>query len=180
MLRLLSRFIFWITGWKTSGEIPPLKKFVAILAPHTSGWDLMFGLCAKYIYGIDVNLFAKKELFIFPIGPLFRALGGIPVDRSSHHNLVDIAVDTFNKRENFILALAPEGTRAYAPEWKTGFWHIAVKANVPIVLTYLDFPSKTVGIGPTFYPTGDIEKDIESIKAFYRTKIGKHAEKGVR
>ena len=179
-MKLLSRFIFWIFGWKTAGEVPPLKKFVAILAPHTSGWDLIFGLCARYIFGIDISLMAKKEIFVFPVGPVLRALGGIPVDRSSSHNMVDQAVEMFNERENFILAIAPEGTREYAPKWKTGFYYIALKANVPIVLGYIDFSTKTVGLGPTFYPTGNVDKDIETIKDFYRPIKAKHPEKGVR
>ncbi|MFI5205747.1 MAG: lysophospholipid acyltransferase family protein [Candidatus Paceibacterales bacterium] len=180
MLKLISKFIFWISGWKTAGEIPAIKKYVAIYAPHTSGWDLIFGLCGKYIFGIQLNLLAKKEIFVFPIGPILRALGGVPVDRSASHNLVEQAVEMFNQRENFVLALAPEGTRAYAPKWKTGFYNIAWQAKVPILLGYIDYEKKIVGLGPLFYTTGDMEKDIEKIKDFYRPIKGKHPEKGVR
>ena len=179
-MKTLSKFIFWISGWKTAGEVPQLKKYVAILAPHTSGWDLILGLCARYIFNLQISLMAKAEIFRFPFGPILRAMGGIPVDRSSSHNMVDQAVEIFKQRENFILAIAPEGTRAYAPKWKTGFYYIALKAQVPILLTYLDFANKVVGIGPTFYPTGNVEKDIEAIMDFYRPIKGKHPENGVR
>ena len=179
-MKAIAKFIFWLFGWRIAGKPPTLKKYVAILAPHTSGWDLIFGLCARYIFGLDIKLMAKEEIFRFPMGPLLRAMGGIPVDRSSKHNMVDQAVALFNTRENFILAIAPEGTRKYVAKWKTGFYYIALKAQVPIVFAYLDYATKTVGIGPAFYPTGDIEKDMETILAFYRPIKGKHPEEGVR
>lgn len=179
MLRILSRFLFWVTGWKTVGQIPPHKKMVVIGAPHTSGWDVVYGLAASYILRIKFRFFGKQELFVFPLGIFWRALGGIPVDRFAHHNMVDIAVQKFNEHDEFILAMSPEATRAYAPVWRKGFYYIALKAQVPIVLTYLDFEHKTVGIGPTFYPTGNYEKDIEEIKNFYRPIKGKYPELGV-
>jgi 1-acyl-sn-glycerol-3-phosphate acyltransferase len=179
-MKTLSKFLFWLSGWKTIGQVPDLKKFVAIYAPHTSGWDLIIGICAKFIFDLRISLLAKKELFNFPLGPILRSVGAIPVDRSSSHNLVDQVVAMFNERDNFILALSPEGTREYAPKWKTGFYYIALKAQVPIVFTYIDFERKVVGFGPTFIPTGDADKDIETIKQFYRPVKGRHPEKGVR
>src|SRR5688572_32123669 len=119
-MKLFSRFIFWLFGWKTAGEVPPLKKFVLIAAPHTSGWDLLFGLCAKYIFQVNLKFFAKKELFFFPFGNMLRAFGSMPVDRSANKNVVQQAAEMFNNNEDFILALAPEGTRAYVKDWKTG------------------------------------------------------------
>jgi 1-acyl-sn-glycerol-3-phosphate acyltransferase len=179
-MKRFSQFFFWLMGWKIAGQVPPLKKFVVIGAPHTSAWDAVYGLCGAYLFDIKLSFFGKKEAFIFPLGMVLRALGGIPVDRFSSHHVVEEAVKTFNERERFILALAPEGTRAYAPEWRTGFYYIAMEAKVPIVLGYMDFGNKVVGLGPTFYPTGDIDKDIEEIKSFYRPIKGKHPEKGVR
>ncbi len=179
-MKLLARFIFWISGWKTAGEIPSLKKFVAIAAPHTSNMDFIYGMCAKFIFDIKLQYLGKSQLFRFPFGFIFRALGGIPVDRSSSHNVVAQAVDAFNRHNRFILAMAPEGTRSYAPEWKKGFYYIAKGAGVPIVLCYLDFKNKIAGIGPTFYPTGNIEMDMEEIKNFYRKIKGKYPEMGVR
>ena len=178
-MKLIARFFFWLTGWKTEGEIPKLKKFVAILAPHTSAWDVIYGMLARYIFEMDFSFYGKQEIFDAPYGFIFRALGGIPVNRSAKSNLVDQAVKTFNEREHFILALSPEGTRKYVPNWKTGFYYIALQAKVPILLTYIDFERKVTGLGPLFYPTGDIDKDIEEIKNFYRPIKGKHPEKGI-
>lgn len=180
MIKLLAQFIFFISGWKISGEVPPIKKFVVIAAPHTSGWDFPIGILARFILQIRFSFFGKQELFRPPFGFIFRALGGIPVDRSSSHGMVEQAVEMFNTHDRFILALSPEGTREYVEKWRTGFYYIALQAKVPIVLSYLDFENKVAGIGPTFYPTGDIAKDIEAMKDFYRPIKGKHPEKGVR
>lgn len=179
-MKLIARFIFWLTGWRTAGQVPPIKKFVAILAPHTSGWDVVYGFLAKFIFQINFSFFGKKEIFDAPYGFIFKALGGIPVDRGKDSNLVGQAVKTFAERDEFILALSPEGTRKHVAKWKTGFYYIALNAKVPIVLTYLDYEKKVAGIGPTFYPTGDIDKDIEEIMNFYRPIKGYHPEKGVR
>ncbi len=179
-MKLLARFFYWLLGWKISGQIPNLNKFVVIVAPHTSAWDLPLAMLAKFILGVDFSFFAKAEVFKPPFGFIFKALGGLPVDRSSSHNLVDQAVKTFTEREHFILALSPEGTRKYVAKWKTGFYYIALNAKVPIVLSYLDYKNKIAGIGPVFYPTGDVEKNIEEIKKFYRPIQGRHPENGVR
>jgi 1-acyl-sn-glycerol-3-phosphate acyltransferase len=176
----ISKFIFWLLGWKIKGEVPPLKKFVVIAAPHTSAWDVVFGLGAIYLFRLKLSFFVKKEAFNSPLGFLFRAVGGVPVDRSSKHNLVEQATKMFEEKDEFILALAPEGTREYVAKWKTGFYYIAVAAKVPILCSYFDFENKIVGIGPTIYPTGNLEKDMELILNFYRPIKGKHPEKGVR
>lgn len=178
-MRNIARFLFWITGWKVNGEVPKLPKFVAILAPHTSAWDLPIAMLTKFILRINFSFFAKQEIFAPPFGFIFRALGGLPVDRASRHNLVEHAVKTFNEKEQFILALSPEGTRKYVAKWKTGFYYIALQAKVPIALAYIDYGNKVAGIGPLFYPTGNIDKDIESIKVFYRPIKGRHPEQGV-
>lgn len=180
MKRCIAKFLFWLFGWKVKGQMPPLKKFVAIAAPHTSAWDFPIGMLASYILDIKFKFFGKKELFDSPFGFLFRSLGGIPVDRFSKHGVVAQAIDAFNSHDEFILALAPEGTRQYVTEWRKGFYYIALGAHVPIVLCYIDFERKEVGIGDTFYPTGDYEKDFQEIKNFYRDKKGRHPELGVR
>ena len=178
-MKILARFFYWLTGWKTEGAVPTQTKYVAIMAPHTSAWDVIYGLLAKYIFGLDFSFYGKQEIFDAPYGFIFRALGGIPVDRSTNNNLVDQAVKTFNDRDHFILALSPEGTRRYVAKWKTGFYYIALQAKVPILLAYVDFERKVAGLGPLFYPTGDIDKDVEEIKNFYRPIKGKHPERGV-
>jgi 1-acyl-sn-glycerol-3-phosphate acyltransferase len=132
------------------------------------------------LWNMKISFFAKKESFYFPLGVLMRFLGAIPVDRSVSSNVVQQAVEMFEKRDEFILALSPEGTREYTPKWRTGFYYIALQAKVPIVVGFLDYKRKVVGIAFTFYPTGNIEADIEKLKEFYRPIQGKHPEKGVR
>jgi 1-acyl-sn-glycerol-3-phosphate acyltransferase len=178
--QLISRFIFWLFGWKVTGTVPTFKKFVVIAAPHTSALDFPLGMLGSYILGVKFRFYGKKELFDGPFGFLFRALGGLPVDRFSKHGVVEQAVKAFESHDEFILALAPEGTRKYVPEFRKGFYYIALGAKVPIVCGFIDFSTKTVGVGPTVYPTGNYEKDVEEIKAFYRTKKGRHPELGVR
>ena len=151
-----------------------------IVAPHTSNWDFFVGLAARSILKLDTKYVAKKELFRFPFGWIFRILGGYPVDRSQHNNFVDAVCDIYNKRESFSICLTPEGTRSYAPVWKTGFYYIAMQTKVPIILVGFDYKSKTVFAEPPFTPTGDIENDIEFMKNYYRKMTGKHPEQGIR
>ncbi|MBP6730837.1 MAG: lysophospholipid acyltransferase family protein [Chitinophagales bacterium] len=178
-MQLIARFLFKLLGWSISGQVPNLNKFVVIIAPHTSAWDLPLAMLAKFILNVQFAFLAKQEIFKPPFGFIFKALGGVAVNRSASHNMVDQAVKTFAEREHFILALSPEGTRKYVAKWKTGFYYIALQAHVPIVLAFLDYEKKQAGIGPTFYPTGNAEQDIEAIKAFYRTIKGRHPEQGV-
>lgn len=179
-MQLIARFLFKVLGWRIAGEVPHLNKFVVILAPHTSAWDFPLAMLAKFILKVRISFLAKQEVFNPPFGFLFKALGGIPVDRASSHHLVDQVADKFKTEEHLILALAPEGTRKYVAKWKTGFYYIALKAKVPIVLAYLDYEKKVAGVGPTFYPTGNIDADMAEIMAFYRPIKGRHPELGVR
>lgn len=185
MLKLLSRLILKIAGWKVVGKYPEgLNKFVIVAAPHTSNWDFLYSRCALYILGVPVRFTIKKELIKFPLGPLLRFLGAIPIDRSPKMNkkasMVHAMINLFAEKEKLCVMVTPEGTRAYAKRWRTGFYHVAVGANVPLVLCFLDYKKKQVGVGPTFHPTGNMEEDIEKIKDFYRTKTAKYPEKGVR
>ncbi|MEO8088296.1 MAG: lysophospholipid acyltransferase family protein [Bacteroidota bacterium] len=173
MSRFLYQFFFSLAGWKIEGRMPGEKKFIIIVAPHTSNWDFMIGLCARSILRFDAKFLGKKELFRFPFGTLFRWLGGVPVDRSKHTNFVDAVADIFNQHDKFILAIAPEGTRKYVAQWKTGFYHMAVKANVPIVMTAFDYSRKTIFIREPFYPTGNFASDMKTIFNFYGDKKGK-------
>ncbi|MEQ8908652.1 MAG: lysophospholipid acyltransferase family protein [Vicingaceae bacterium] len=180
-MKLLSRFIFWITGWKIVGENPKaLKKFVMIAAPHTSNWDLLYARAAYYLMSIRVKYTIKKELFFFPLGWFLKSLGGIPIDRNKKKgNMVQQMARNFKKWEELALLVTPEGTRSYAKEWKKGFYYIALEAKVPIVLGYLDYAKKIAGIGPVIHPSGDIEADLEKILTFYRGITPKYPEKGV-
>jgi 1-acyl-sn-glycerol-3-phosphate acyltransferase len=173
MARFLYNFFFTRLGWKIDGRMPAMKKFIIIVAPHTSNWDFMIGLCARSILHFDAKFLGKKELFRFPFGALFRWLGGVPVNRSRHANMVDAVADLFNRHEKLIVAIAPEGTRKEVPQWKTGFYFMALKANVPVVMAAFDYKRKTVFISEPFFPTGRLADDMKAILDFYRGKEGK-------
>jgi len=175
---MISKFIFKIIlGWKLVGNFPKnLKKYVIIAAPHTSWQDFPIGILARNTSGIKINFIGKDSLFKGPFGFIFRSLGGTPVDRSQSNNLVDAIVDVFNSKEEFRLALLPEGTRKKVERWKTGFYYIAKGAKVPIVMATLDFGKKQVKISEPYYPTDDIQKDFEYFKSFYIDVLGKKPE----
>jgi len=178
MLKVISRLYLHFIGWKIKGSFPKdLKKCVIIAAPHTSNQDFIIGRAAFYKMGIyKIYFLIKKEMFKFPLGRIINALGGIPVDRSKSSNMVIIIGKMFKEKENLLLLITPEGTRKYVENWKQGFYYIAKEANVPIVLTYVDYAKKEGGIGPVLYPTDNFEKDFEAIKDFYRTKTAKYPE----
>ena len=161
--------------------MPDLKKFVLIVAPHTSNYDFFVGLAARYILDLRSHFLAKNTLFKIPVvGWFFRIVGGIPVDRSRNTNIVDQVVELFDKRDTFVLTVAPEGTRSYRPSWRTGFYRIAEKANVPIVMVAFDYSKKLVEVNDPFIPTGNLEEDIEMMKSYYRAIVGKNPELGIR
>jgi len=178
----MAKFVFWISGWKL-GEISgrDIKKSMMIAAPHTSNWDIILARAAFYLMDVDVRFTVKKEWTEhWLLGGLVRAIGGLPVDRSRNNSLVDGMVKLFAERDELVILITPEGTRAYQPRWRKGYYFAALGAHVPIRLGYLDYRIKEAGIGPAVYPTGDYEADEAQIKAFYRTKTGRFPEKGVR
>ena len=172
----ISLLILKILGWKKTGQAPDIPKFILIVAPHTSNWDLFYGILLAFTFKLDARFIAKKELFRGPFSCLMKWLGGLPIDRTSSGHIVSQMTAVFNERKNFILALAPEGTRHKVDGWKSGFYHIAVSARVPIQLGYLDYATKTGGAGPLFYPTGDLNYDIKIIRDFYATVRGKYPD----
>jgi len=176
----ISKFIlFKIFKWKIIGEFPEdISKYVIIGAPHTSNYDFIIGLLVKTIRGVKTNFLGKASLFIFPIGYFFRSVGGVPIDRKKNMNMVEATVSEFNSRSEFIIAISPEGTRSKVYRWKTGFYHIANQAKVPVVPLTFDFGRKQTEIFPPFYTTGDIEKDIEFLKLYYNGIEGKVAQNG--
>jgi len=177
-MRLLSKFILKITGWKTFGDIPPeVTKAVFIIAPHTSNLDFFIGRMYCFMRRIPIKVMIKKESFAGPLGGLLKKAGGVPIDRSKSTSLVDQIVQMFNENDPFFFAITPEGTRKKSEKWKSGFYHIAVKANVPILLSYIDYGKKVAGIGRVFYPTGDFKKDFKEIEDFYRGRQGRHSGK---
>lgn len=157
---------------------PEIKKCVIIVVPHTSNLDFLIGLLVRGIWGIRINFVGKKELFAFPFGYYFRSVGGAPLDRSGGKNNVDATVEVFNQHEIFRLALSPEGTRKKVTELRTGFYYIALKANVPIIPVALDFGKKEVRTGNPVYVTGNYDEDMkELILPHFRDAIGKNPER---
>lgn len=156
-----------LSGWSIGGAIPKAKKYVLIAAPHTSNWDFPYTIALAFALGVDIKWMGKDQLFQGPKGHLFRALGGIPVDRGQRTNMVDRMVELFAENDELVLTVPAEGTRGSGKYWKSGFYHIARRAGVPIALGFLDFGRKRGGIGPLVHPTGDIKRDMDVIRAFY-------------
>jgi 1-acyl-sn-glycerol-3-phosphate acyltransferase len=173
----LARALLRLIGWQIEGGVPNLPKFVIIGAHHTSNWDGLLMMVAAQALRVRLHWMGKDSLFRFPLGILMRALGGIPIDRSAKRGVVEQMVLVFNERERLVLVIAPEGTRRKVERWKTGFYFIAQGANVPIVLAYPDYQRRVVGIGPVIDPTGDAEKDIAEMRAFYNDKMGRHPDR---
>ena len=174
LLYRTSRFILGLAGWRIEGRLPPIPKFVLVGAPHTSNWDLPYTLLMAFALKADIHWMGKEAIFRRPFRGFFQWLGGIPVLRSRSQNLVEATVQEFHRHENLILTIAPAGTRQRVLRWKTGFYHIARGAQVPIALGYLDYAHKAGGIGPVVHPTGDIKADMKTIRAFYDGVTGKH------
>jgi 1-acyl-sn-glycerol-3-phosphate acyltransferase len=176
VLRYLSILVMKLLGWKVDGALPSDgAKSVLIAAPHTSNWDFPYTLMTAFVLGLNIRWLGKSSLFRFPFGSAMRWLGGIPVDRSQSNNLVAQAARSLREStEPMQLVVPPEGTRSKTRYWKTGFYYIANAANVPIVMAYMDYPHKRAGLGPVLVPTGDIERDMETIKAFYAQYQGKN------
>ena len=160
------------------GEIPNLPKFVIIGAPHTSNWDFPVAMSLVLALGLDAHWIGKHTLFRWPFGGLMRWFGGMPVVRSERGGVVAQVIDIFKGRERMVFGLSPEGTRKRVDQWKTGFYHIALGAGVPIVPGYFDYPRKVIGFGPPLMPSGDIEADISTLQAFYTpyTRTGKNPD----
>ena len=172
----LSGAILKLFGWKSVYKVTELPKSVICVAPHTSNWDFIIGKLFYWSLNKKAGFLMKKSWFFFPMGLLFKAMGGVPIDRSKRMSVTQQMVLEFEKRPRFHLAITPEGTRKPNPEWKKGFYYIAHKANVPIVLAYLDYKKKEAGVKAVFYPTGNTEEDIETIRSYYRGVQGRNAE----
>jgi 1-acyl-sn-glycerol-3-phosphate acyltransferase len=176
-MKTLARFLLWFSGWKVQGSLDHLDKCVVIGAPHTTNWDFFYGLLFKMYHGLSIRFLMKKELFSFPMGYLLKILGGIPVDRTKSTRLVDKMAGEIKNSSHYVLALTPEGTRKRVNSWKMGFYYIAKKAEVPIVLGFLDYQQRIVGVGPIVEPGEDMQKDLDFIINFYSTIKAKYPEK---
>ena len=164
-------------GWKIIGNTHNITKYIAISAPHTSNWDFLIGRCFAYIRDIKPKYLIKSELYIWPLSILIRRNGGVPVYRKKGKNTVDQVVDRLNATDEMILGIAPEGTRAKVEKWKTGFYFIAQKAKIPIVLFYIDYTKKEIGYFDVFWPSGNLQNDLNIIQNFYQEVQGKYPEK---
>lgn len=178
VLHLIGSVLLKLLGWKVESHPPDVPRYVVIVAPHTSNWDFPMALLISWKYRMKGAWLGKASIFNWPlIGWFFSATGGIPVDRSRHHNLVGQAIHEFSVRDNLIFALAPEGTRAKMEYWKSGFYHVACAAGVPVALGYLDFKRKAGGFGPLYACTGNVEQDLAFIRDFYATITPRHPER---
>jgi len=188
MLKIISRLLLMVKGWTYNVDvIKPIDKCVLIIAPHTSAWDMALGKAIFVLTKIPAKIAVKKEAFFWPLNWLLRYLGAIPIDRTPKDgskeriSLVDAMANSIKKEKKIVMVITPEGSRGKRKQWKTGFYHIAVKANVPIALGYLDFDVKEGIIEKIFYPTGDMDKDMREIMEFYKDKthLGKYPNRCV-
>ena len=178
-MQWFSRFIYFkILGWKVVGflDFDNVKKAVIIAAPHTSWVDFPLGILLRSVLGIKTNFVGKKELFKFPHGWIFRALGGAPVERKNNQNQVEAIAKLFENHDRFRMAMSPEGTRKKVAQWRTGFYYIAKAANVPILMITLDFGKKENKISEPFYSTDDKAADFKFMKNYFKDAIGKVPE----
>ncbi len=177
MWKRIAGWLLKIRGWTLVGGPPDAPKAVIIAAPHTSNWDGFWALTYKVYVGLELSFFAKHSLFWFPLGNLLRSFGAIDLDRSRAGNAVSQAIAEFARRERMLFALAPEGTRSKRPGWKSGFYRIALGAEVPVYPGFLDFGSRRIGIGKRIDLTGDEQQDLETIRAAYAGVTGRHPDK---
>jgi 1-acyl-sn-glycerol-3-phosphate acyltransferase len=178
LLRAASTTFLRLAGWRVEGALPAgVHKGVLIAAPHTSNWDLPYTLMFAFALRLQIRWVGKASLFRGPLGPVMRWLGGLAVDRSRNANQVAAAAQALRDASGTLqLVIAPEGTRGKTRHWKTGFYYIALQAQVPIFLAYLDYGRQVGGLGPEFVPTGEVERDLAEIKRFYASVQGRHAD----
>ncbi len=169
MISWLAKIVFFhLMGWKIEGEFPFLKKFIIAVYPHTQNMDFVIGVLTRSVLNEKISYVGKQELFNPLTGWFFRALGGTPVNRNSNENKVSALAKIFNEKDAFRMAIAPEGTRKKVDQWKTGFYYIALEAEIPVLLVHFNYPHKKVSFLRLFYPTGDIYNDIKEMKAYFK------------
>ena len=173
-MRLLSWLILKLGGWKVVNVAPATGSYLIIAAPHTSNWDFPLGIAIAFHLRLKVYFIAKHTLFNGFAGPIMRWLGGVPLNRGESKNFVDASVEIYANSENLIFAIAPEGTRSSVGRWKTGFYHMAKGANVPLALAYFDFSKRIGGIGKMLNTTKNIDADMQAIADFYEPVMGKY------
>jgi 1-acyl-sn-glycerol-3-phosphate acyltransferase len=176
VFKLLARLFFRSSGLELVATRAADKKLVLIAAPHTSNWDLIQLVAAKCLLDIEISWMGKHTLFWWPLGPIMRALGGVPIRRDHPEGAVEQIVRTFDEVEALCLLITPEGTRSYTPYWKSGFYRIAKAAGVPIQLGFVDFSRRQAGFGPTLMPSDDVRADMDEIRTFYAGKTAHYPD----
>lgn len=165
--RWFGRTMLRLGGWRIVGAFPDAPKVVIIAAPHSSAWDAVWGLAAKLAMSLRIEFMAKRELFWWPLSALLKEFGAVPTDRAAAHGVVGGMVERFRAHDTLWLVLAPEGTRRRVDQWRSGFWHIARAADVPVVCVYFDYPERTIGVGPALAMSDDLGADMARVRAFY-------------
>jgi 1-acyl-sn-glycerol-3-phosphate acyltransferase len=176
MRHWLANKLLKLFGWSAEGSLADQPKCVIVVAPHTSNWDFPVLMLVAVALGLKVTWMGKHTLFRPPFGWIMRRLGGMPINRSARHNMVDQAVESFRVHDRLLLAIPPEGTRKRAPYWRSGFYHIALGAQVPIAFGFADYRRKVGGIGGVIMPSGDVDADMALIRDFYSEIVGKRPD----
>jgi 1-acyl-sn-glycerol-3-phosphate acyltransferase len=179
-VRRLLLLMYRMRGWKAVGEVPEPRRFIIIAAPHTSNWDFVNFLGLTADLKVRAHFMGKLSLFKWPLAGFMKQMGGIPVDRHNASNAVQQMVDEFARRAEFMLTVAPEGTRGKAKKWRTGFYQIAMAAKVPMVVGMMDYGTRTGGLGPMIWPTGDFRADMVKVLEIYKSCIPKFPERAVK
>jgi 1-acyl-sn-glycerol-3-phosphate acyltransferase len=175
-LRKLAGGVLRICGWHVTGAFPDERRLVIIAAPHSSGWDAVWGLLVKLALGLHIEFMGKQEIFWWPLGSLLRFFGGFPVNRRAAGGVVGELTARMRSHDDLWLVIAPEGTRRRVEKWKSGFWRVARDAGVPICCAAFHYPEKRIHIGRVFTATDDFEADHAAIRAWYRPYVGKHRD----
>lgn len=177
---MLKKFCGWLLyqhwGWTKEVTVDHPKKYIICLAPHTSNKDFLLGQLYAHAEGWKINFLMKKEWFFWPLGPIFKSMGGIPVFRSKHTSMTDNLAETAKKSDTFRLCITPEGTRSLNPEWKKGFYFVALKAQIPVLLYGVDYEKRLIQCTKSMIPTGDVEKEMKEIKLYFKDFKGKRPE----
>lgn len=177
---MLKKFCGWLLyqhwGWTKEITVDHPDKYIICLAPHTSNKDFLLGQLYAHAEGWKINFLMKKEWFFWPLGPIFKRMGGIPVYRSKHTSMTDNLAETAKRAETFRLCITPEGTRSLNPEWKKGFYFVALKAQIPVLLYGVDYERRLIQCTKSLIPTGDVDKEMKEIKLYFKDFKGKHPE----
>ena len=177
---MLKKFCGWLLyqhwGWTKEVTVDHPDKYIICLAPHTSNKDFLLGQLYAHAEGWKINFLMKKEWFFWPLGPIFKRMGGIPVYRSKHTSMTDNLAETAKRAETFRLCITPEGTRSLNPEWKKGFYFVALKAQIPVLLYGVDYEKRLIQCTKSMIPTGDVEKEMKEIKLYFKDFKGKRPE----